>query len=554
MEVALWISALADDAILASIPALKKLSSAYENKPVTVFTHRPEMFVNSPLVSNAFDLEADTKGYLLFSVDSNNPELYQVKSKIRLVHLLLNDDLDPQRQEKSIASLSTLQRYGIEYIQVWNDRWTEEPPRETFTRPSLFDSIPIRPGHYGAFRAFADASLEHFTEDVDYFMMCEGDAILTVSPEQAVEKINLATQAVKDHDISYFSFGNRYTLEDNLLQSKTEKQFGEVYLVDRIIGIQMIMFPQRIRPYLNDRFVHHTWDGADIFFNNIFVKKFNMGMLETPISSQVSGLSAIEGHHRSFGKKKLVYLAPHLSTGGMPEFLLKRIEALRDQDEFEVHVVEFCMYAVSYTVQRDKIISLVGPERFHEIAHINSITQEERGDRLIEILESINPDIIHIEECPEAFDSFNKLPQQTHDSLYATHRPWKIVETCHNIWFDPKTGKRHSPDAYAFVTPHHSIETFSEENSEKQEILFPIIEQSVSQSARRKLKENFGFDPDADQYHLIDIGLWTPGKNQGEAIEWATHLQALYPDRFLLILCCPVLPGHDYGTAAVRYR
>lgn len=534
MKVALWInSSIDDESFSRAAQALRKLSGVFQ--PLAVFTKEPKLFEDNKLVDEVYDTTHSTEGYVLFSVnDSGNLALHQVTGNVRLVHLLLNDDLDPTRQEKSIASLSKLKEYGVDYIQVWNDRWTEEPPRDTFTRPSKFDEIPIRPGHYGAFRAFADASLEHFTKDVDHFIMCEGDAILTVSAEEAIDNINKAVKAVKEHDISYFSFGNRYTLEDNLLQSKTERQFDDVHLVDRIIGIQMIMFPQRIRAYLNDRFVHHTWDGADIFLNNIFVKKFNMGMLENSISSQVSGVSAIEGHHRSFDdapKKKLVYLAPHLSTGGMPEFLLKRIQALQDQDEFEVHVVEYCMYATDYTVQRTQIVNLLGPN-FHEIGYIGTLEQSERERRLVATLESINPDVIHIEECPEAFDSFNQISYETQASLYASHRPWKIIETCHNIWFNPKESKRISPDAYAFVTPHHSIETFREENSEKQEILFPIVEQSVSDEARRKMLEIFGFDPDADQYHLINIGLWTGGKNQSEAVEWARALEAESPGRY----------------------
>ena len=458
-------------------------------------------------------------------------KLYQVKGKVKLVHLLLEDDTDPQRQEKSIQSLSRLESMGVEYVQVWNKRWTEEPPRENFTRPSMFDKVPITPGHYGAFRAFADGAIEHFTEDVDHFIMCEGDALLTVSPLEAVDQINKAIDGIKENNISYFSFGSRYSLEDNILQSHTREQFGDIHIVSNIIGIQMIMFPNTIREYLIDRFKYATWDGADIFLTDIFVNKFKMGMLENSITTQASGVSAIENRERSFDKKKLVYLAPHLSTGGMPEFLLKRIEALQDQDEFEVHVVEYCLYATTFTVQRDQIQELLG-DRFHEIAHLGLIEQPQREERLIEIIESINPDVIHIEECPEAFDSFNQISFETQQSLYATHRPWKIVETCHNIWFNPKEAKRISPDAYAFVTPHHALENFSNETATKEEILFPIIEQSVSQEARRKMLEKIGFDPEAQQYHLINIGLWTPGKNQGESIAWARALEAAQPGMF----------------------
>jgi hypothetical protein len=37
-------------------------------------------------------------------------------------------------------------------------------------------------------------------------------------------------------------------------------------------------------------------------------------------------------------KTKILFLASHLSTGGMPQFLLKRIETLKDN--YEIFVVE----------------------------------------------------------------------------------------------------------------------------------------------------------------------------------------------------------------------
>jgi len=57
--------------------------------------------------------------------------------KIRLVHLLLSDDPDPNRQDNSINQLRELENRGIEYIQVWNERWKDNPPRENFARPSM---------------------------------------------------------------------------------------------------------------------------------------------------------------------------------------------------------------------------------------------------------------------------------------------------------------------------------------------------------------------------------------------------------------------------------
>ena len=37
--------------------------------------------------------------------------------------------------------------------------------------------------------------------------------------------------------------------------------------------------------------------------------------------------------------EKLLYITPHLSTGGAPQYLLKKLELLID--EFDIHVVEY---------------------------------------------------------------------------------------------------------------------------------------------------------------------------------------------------------------------
>ena len=42
---------------------------------------------------------------------------------------------------------------------------------------------------------------------------------------------------------------------------------------------------------------------------------------------------------------KVLFITPHLSTGGMPAFLLKRIEALLGYTDIEVFVIEWKMYS-----------------------------------------------------------------------------------------------------------------------------------------------------------------------------------------------------------------
>jgi len=185
---------------------------------------------------------------------------------------------------------------------------------------------------------------------------------------------------------------------------------------------------------------------------------------------------------------KVLYLVPHLSTGGMPAFVLKTIEVM--QEYINVCVVEYNCYSLDYVVQRDKIIELVGN---------NFYTLFEDKTELFSIIKYFNPDIIHIHEPSERFDA------HIMSELYRPNRLYKIIETCHDVSFDPKT-KIYHPDAHAFCTPYH-YDTFAHLPSYKQVIEYPIDS--------KKSKKLPGIN------NVVNVGLWTPGKNQAEGIEIA---------------------------------
>ena len=55
---------------LASIPTLRKMSQAYSNTPLTVFTSYPFLFDNHPLVKEALPLDHSTEGYKVYTTFS----------------------------------------------------------------------------------------------------------------------------------------------------------------------------------------------------------------------------------------------------------------------------------------------------------------------------------------------------------------------------------------------------------------------------------------------------------------------------------------------------
>ena len=201
-------------------------------------------------------------------------------------------------------------------------------------------------------------------------------------------------------------------------------------------------------------------------------------------------------------KIKLLYLAPHLSTGGCPQFILKRIQTLLDYtDSFEIYVIEYADYGKSFPVQRDQIIDLLG-WRFSSVGNNKNQTYD--------LIKLINPDIIHLDEMPELMSD-----DELFKKIYSNDRIWRIVETCHNSSFRPDDSKRFHPDMYAFCTPWHE-DIFAGMDAQFVTIPYPIDKQLTD---KKQAMLDLEFDP--NKQHVINVGLWTSGKNQAEGIEIA---------------------------------
>lgn len=238
---------------------------------------------------------------------------------------------------------------------------------------------------------------------------------------------------------------------------------------------------------------------------------------------------------------RLLYLTPHLSTGGMPQFVLKRIESLQKfKDQIEIFLVEYSMFSDTYVVQRNKIIDLLGKGHFFSLG---STTEVDKKKELINLIKKNRIDIVHSEEIPEAFESFNKIPKDLLNELYDNDRTWKIVETCHNIWYDANNQKRLNPDYYCFVSPYHEEISFKSTPSPKKLLMYPF-EDKVSPILKeleiyyddhripliKKLEVRNELGIDSMKTHVINVGLWTSGKNQKEGVEVARLLENSHPD------------------------
>jgi glycosyltransferase involved in cell wall biosynthesis len=215
---------------------------------------------------------------------------------------------------------------------------------------------------------------------------------------------------------------------------------------------------------------------------------------------------------------KIVYISPHLSTGGLPQYLFKKIESLNLL--FEIYCIEHKFLGDAYVVQRNKIKNLLG-DRFYSASG-------KPDEYLIELIRDINPDVVHFEEFPETF-----LGNEICAKIYSSDRNYLIFETGHGIYFDPQN-KKFIPDKFIFVSEYQS-KLYGSLGAPFEIVEYPI---ELKKPQKKIAQEALGFDP--NKKHVINVGLFTQGKNQKELVELARKL--------------PDLQFHFIGNLAINFK
>jgi glycosyltransferase involved in cell wall biosynthesis len=198
---------------------------------------------------------------------------------------------------------------------------------------------------------------------------------------------------------------------------------------------------------------------------------------------------------------KMVIITPHLSTGGCPQFVLKKIQLLKD--EYEIYCIEYNFLSPHFVVQRNKVKELIG-DRFYSL--------KEHDILLIDVINEISPEIIWVEEFSENF-----MNEEDLKFIFGKHRTWKILESTHTS--ENLTDKKYYlPDKFIFVSKH-SEDMYKDMGVEFETIEYPV---DVLESNRIECRKKLNFE---DGYkHILNVGLFTPGKNQKYAFELAERL------------------------------
>lgn len=209
--------------------------------------------------------------------------------------------------------------------------------------------------------------------------------------------------------------------------------------------------------------------------------------------------------------KKVLFISPHLSTGGLPQYLHTLMEKLNTVHD--VYCVEYRFTAPEYIVQRNKIKSLLG-DKFFSLSS---------GRTLQSVIEEVSPDIVHLQEMPEFF-----MNNEDAEWLYRESRPYFLAETSHDSSFNSEN-KIWYPDHFALISKYQKMEF------QKLNIPIDIVEYDIEYKERQDRTSGLlelGLDPNLK--HVLNVGLFTPRKNQAEIIEYARELEG-QPIQFHLV-------------------
>lgn len=218
--------------------------------------------------------------------------------------------------------------------------------------------------------------------------------------------------------------------------------------------------------------------------------------------------------------KKVLFVVPHLSTGGMPQYTLSLIKKIKN--EVDVYCIEYSMIADIFVVQRKQIVNLLG-DKFYSL--------KSDKEKLNEIIREINPDIVHLQEIPELF-----MDKSVANNLYHPDRNYILIETSHDSSFD-SSKKLYFPDHFALISEYQQKE-FSKLN-----LPITILESDIEYKDRQNREEGLkklGLDPNLK--HILNVGLFTPRKNQAEIFDYAKSMID-YPVQF-----------HFIGNQAINFK
>lgn len=223
---------------------------------------------------------------LLDILKMNNNKI-NLDNEIVAMHMVT--DIDTEREVDSMISLSKLENYGIEYIPCVNKRYTELPPADTCEYPDRISFEPggkLTPGHYGCYLAHKNAVLDGIEKNPEYILVFECDAVIDVTYEEFIKKLNFACKTLNDTDLLMFSFG--FHNNTNIID-----KYKDYWVVNKFYGAHAYIIPRKSYSVFKNLFENEKWNVSDLLYAEK-LDKFRTGIFEKPITKQASGFSILD--------------------------------------------------------------------------------------------------------------------------------------------------------------------------------------------------------------------------------------------------------------------
>jgi hypothetical protein len=202
-------------------------------------------------------------------------------------------------------------------------------------------------------------------------------------------------------------------------------------------------------------------------------------------------------------RKRLLYVCPHLSTGGQPQYTYKQVENFIK--DFDIEVVEINNSGGdAFVVQKNRI---------KELAVVHTLGEDK--SKILDVIQNYNPHIIHFQEIPQ-FD----LAPNILDKIFVKNRNYFIVASTHGSYTNP-SDIIYQPDRYVLVS-EWSRKRFEDAELGVETMVweYPIDDLTPN---RDSAKEKLGLEK--DWKHVLNVGLFSKGKNQGEVFAIARQLE-----------------------------
>lgn len=242
-----------------------------------------------------------------------SPKRISIKPKIRLVHLLLDEnhpedipvDLWGSRMEKQKKSqeLFSELKDSLEYIQLVSKVNRTDLPIETCADPEIinyskeFQNNPpvLSYGHYGAYSAHRKAILDFFDDESEALIIVEGDVVFDCLPSELVDWFYKAIDFCLLNNGSLVTFGKVFFGSSSEASLKNNTiDMGDFKKIDHFLCAHCYMVTRKEKSSIQKKLLTTGWHAWDIWLYWNYDRRVPIFSTKFPLVREPEGSSMID--------------------------------------------------------------------------------------------------------------------------------------------------------------------------------------------------------------------------------------------------------------------